>query len=307
MDGAERWPIAQRGGGRQKEPQRRAQQRDQPRQFQEIVSRNPEGRVGKLEVAINALGEDDPAVTGLKEALRQARLQPQVRPVEDRIKATKMFIERSRKRVDSVREEITKAQEAVLEGQAKLTKEEEALEDGLKRLNSLQQQAHGLSEQPPPPTAPADFARELAELRACVQALQVERDDLRAEVARQNVEGRQRNARSLAVPSPDLVMGDNSMQSLSVLAIRLHLHRTAPSPGPSLPRTTPPLDRPKFRSFFSRLPPEISWAPHFGPHGRDRHPHQEHLPPPRAHHTAHPNTGRPHPAPLNTREQSGFG
>ena len=132
--------------------------------------------------------------------------------VDDRIKATKMFIERSRKRVDSVREEITKAQEAVLEAQAKLAKEEEALEDGLKRLNSLQQEADGLSEQPPPPAAPADFARELAELRACVQALQVERDDLRAEVARQNVEGRPRNARSLAVPSPDLVMGDNSVQ-----------------------------------------------------------------------------------------------
>ena len=199
-----RWRSVEVG---QKEPQRRAQQRDQPRQFQERVSRNPD-----------EAGEDDPAVTGLKEALRQARLQAQVRPVDDRIKATKMFIERSRKRVHSVREEITKAQEVVLEAQAKLTKEEEALEGGLKRLNSLQD---GLSEQPPPPlAAPADFAREVAELRACVQALQVERDDLRAEVARQNVEGRPRNARSLAVPSPDLVMRDNSMQSPSVLAIR---------------------------------------------------------------------------------------
>ena len=47
------------------------------------------------------------------------------------------------------------------------------------------------------------------------KALQVERDDLR-----EDVEGRPRNARSLAVPSPDLVMGDNSMQSPSVLAIR---------------------------------------------------------------------------------------
>ena len=81
-------------------------------------------------------------------------------------------------------------------------KKEEALEDGLKRLNSLQQEADGLSEQPPPLAAPADFARELAELRVCVQALQVERDDLRAEVARENVEGRPKNARSLAVPSP---------------------------------------------------------------------------------------------------------
>ena len=57
---------------------------------------------GSWRFAISALGEDDPAVTGLKEALRQARLQAQVRPVEDRIKATKMCIERSRKRVDSV-------------------------------------------------------------------------------------------------------------------------------------------------------------------------------------------------------------
>ena len=203
---AERWPMAQRGGGRQKERQRRAQQRDQPRQFQETSFPQPRrgdfrgGRVGKLEVAINASGEDDPAVTELKEAHRRARWTIASR--------TKMFIERSRKRVDSVREEITMAQEA------------KRLEDGSKRLNSLEQEADGLSEQPPPPTAPADFARELAELRACVQALQVERDDLRAEVARQNVEGRPRNARSLAVPSPDPMMGDNSMQLPSVLAIR---------------------------------------------------------------------------------------
>ena len=120
--------------------------------------------------------------------------------------------------MDSVQEEITMAQAAVLEAQAKLTKEEEAWED-LKRLNSVTR-GGCLSEQQPPPTVPADFARELAELRACVQALQVERD-LRAEVAKQNVEGRSRNARSLAVPSPDFVMGDNLVQSYSVLAVSL--------------------------------------------------------------------------------------
>ena len=69
-------------------------------------------------------------------------------------------------------------------------------------------------------TTCSSCARELAEVRACVQALQVERDDLRAEVAKQNMEGRPRNARSLAVPSPDHVMGDNSVQPHSVLAIR---------------------------------------------------------------------------------------
>ena len=89
------------------------------------------GRVGKLEVAISALGEDDPAVTGL-EALRQARLEAQVRPVDDRIKATKMFIERARKR-----EEITKAQAAVLEAQAKLTKKEAGFRKRVGRIEGL--------------------------------------------------------------------------------------------------------------------------------------------------------------------------
>ena len=40
------------------------------------------------------------------------------------------------------------------------------------------------------------------------------------EVARQNVEGKPRNARLFAVPSGDLVTGDNLVQSHSVLAIR---------------------------------------------------------------------------------------
>ena len=46
-------------------------------------------RAGKLEAAISALGESDPTVPALKEALRQVRLQAQVRPVEERIEGTK--------------------------------------------------------------------------------------------------------------------------------------------------------------------------------------------------------------------------
>ena len=44
---------------------------------------------------------NDPIVVALKEALRQARLQTQVRFVEERIESTKLFIERARKRVSS--------------------------------------------------------------------------------------------------------------------------------------------------------------------------------------------------------------
>ena len=61
----------------------------------------------------------------------------------------------------------------------------------------------------PPPTAPADFAQELAELRVCVE-LQRERDELRSELDSRVGEGqetRQLKTRSLA-PFPDLVMGD---------------------------------------------------------------------------------------------------
>ena len=90
--------------------------------------------------------------------------------------------------------EITKAQEAV--AQAKLTKEEEALEDGLKRLNSLQQEADGLSEQPPPPAAPAEFCKRVGRIE-CLCPSTPSREGRSS-----NVESRPRNARSLAVPSP---------------------------------------------------------------------------------------------------------
>ena len=79
-------------------------------------------RLGKLEAEMSSLGADEQAVAGRKEGLRQAGLQAQFRHVDDRIEVTKMFIKRSRKRVGSVRKEITKAQSAVREHMPNWTK-----------------------------------------------------------------------------------------------------------------------------------------------------------------------------------------
>ena len=67
------------------------------------VSRDPDQavadaqvRVGKLEAAIAARGEDDSAVLGLKDALERVRCQAQARPVNRRIQWTQVrsFAER---------------------------------------------------------------------------------------------------------------------------------------------------------------------------------------------------------------------
>ena len=51
----------------------------------------------KLEVAMQAIGEDDPAAMGLKEALQRARVQAQLRQVQDWISHTEAFLNRSRR------------------------------------------------------------------------------------------------------------------------------------------------------------------------------------------------------------------
>ena len=173
-------------------------------------------RVSRLEAAISSLGDNDSATAGLKEALRQARLMAQVRPVEDRIAGTKMFIERSKKRIITLQEAVVKAQAAVVEAQAKLVAEEEALRDGEQRLVTLDREASCLPQQPPP-TVPADFAQELAQLRASVQELRRERDDLRAEMSKRGDKRSRGRSRSLANPSSDLITGDFSLQRVPVV------------------------------------------------------------------------------------------
>ena len=84
----------------QKDNRRAAQVNDQGQR----VSRDPDktvtvakARAGKFEAAIAALGADDLAVPGLKEALERVRSQAQPRPL-DQIQWTQEFVARATKR-----------------------------------------------------------------------------------------------------------------------------------------------------------------------------------------------------------------
>ena len=72
------------------------------------VMANARARVLKLEAAIAAVGESDPTCATLREALARAKSQAQERPVADRMKHTNIFIERARKRVSSLQEDVKK-------------------------------------------------------------------------------------------------------------------------------------------------------------------------------------------------------
>ena len=95
--------------------------------------------------------------------------QAQERPVADRIKHTNIFIERAKKRVASLQQDVT----------------------------------NGVPGCP----VPCNFASELAQLTACVAELQLERDDLRAKLQNSSAqEDRERKQpRTLASSTLDLV------------------------------------------------------------------------------------------------------
>ena len=95
----------------------------------------------------------------LREALKTAKAQCQVRPVEDRIASTNDFFERARKRIVACQVEVSQAQESLVKAQSKLHQEEQGLSDGEARLATLMQEsADGLRMEEVPPTIPADFA-----------------------------------------------------------------------------------------------------------------------------------------------------
>ena len=111
-----------------------------------------------------AVGDSDQ----LQDALKKANAQTEVRPVAERIASSKVFIECDKKRIIAGREEDTKAHEVLTKAQAQLLTEERGLADAEARLATLLiEESNGVAT--PPPTAPADFAQELAELRHCVQ------------------------------------------------------------------------------------------------------------------------------------------
>ena len=90
--------------------------------------------VVKLEAALMAIGEEDPAVAGLLEALSKARLQAQVRPVQDRITHTEAFLSRSKKKLDFLNAEASRIQEELAQVSAKIR-------DGEHRLEALKAEA----------------------------------------------------------------------------------------------------------------------------------------------------------------------
>ena len=97
------WPQAPRRGQNKlqqhvfkKEANKSTQQHSPPPLQQ--PSRSP---VSRLESAISVLGEDNPHTRPLQEALKVAKMQATVPPIQDRIQACKAYLERARKRVAS--------------------------------------------------------------------------------------------------------------------------------------------------------------------------------------------------------------
>ena len=89
-----------------------------------------QARVVKFEAALMAIGEEDPAAAGLQEALSKARLQAQVRPVQDRITHTEAFLSRSKKKLEILNAEASRIQEELAQVSARIR-------DGERRLEAL--------------------------------------------------------------------------------------------------------------------------------------------------------------------------
>ena len=123
------------------------------------VERGESGHRSRIsEVAMNAVGEDDPTYPTLRDSLKQA----QIRPVEDRIKATTSFIERAKRRIGEHQADILRFQEQLAEDKSE---EEKACQEANPQPRWI-------------------CAAELAQLRNCVRELQRERerDELRAKL-----------------------------------------------------------------------------------------------------------------------------
>ena len=93
-----------------------------------------QARVVKLEAAIVAIGDEDPAAAGLKEALAKARVQAQLRPVQDWIAHTEAFLDRSRKKMEALSAEVSRIQEVMAQLRTKI-------QDGVSWLEVLQTEA----------------------------------------------------------------------------------------------------------------------------------------------------------------------
>ena len=163
------------------------------------------GQVGSSD---GGIGRSRPYIPCPSGGIEEAKAQSQARPVEERIASSKVFIERAKKRIGICQEEVARAQQVLSKAQAKLQSEEQGLAEGEARLADLIAESERSREERVPPTMPANFARELAELRACVQELREENSDLRSKLQSGVGGGEERErkqARNLSNSTLDLV------------------------------------------------------------------------------------------------------
>ena len=80
-----------------------------PSRAPEVAFADVVDEVKRLEAAIEVLGGDNVHAKGLQAAFRSARPKTKVLPVSERIEACKMFVERTKKRVQRVQEVVNKA------------------------------------------------------------------------------------------------------------------------------------------------------------------------------------------------------
>ena len=190
---AHRWPRASHQGGHTRQvpggrrqsvglpqgpPTRQKSAEPVRRRFTPAqVASEASTKVSRLERCIALLSPDDTAeLKSLQAALARARAQTVLPHPAKQVEDCEEYCTRAKRRLEKARETAKAAQEAA-------ARFEQELQEGLQRLEDLRAAAAPLPVNPgtvdPPPTLPADMVAEVSQLRAAVQALTRERDDLR--------------------------------------------------------------------------------------------------------------------------------
>ena len=241
-----KWPKARQQTphiGWRGQPERRAEQDRRAPSDPDTIMANGRVRITKLETTMQSVRESDPMYPNLLEALKTARNQAHVKPLQDRIAGTESFLERARKRVVHARQEVDNAREKL----AGHCRGQVGPRGRWPRLSALREEAYGMPRNPPP-TVPADFVQKLTRLQSFVEEFRRERDEFRAElVAQTATESRPRKSnRSLSTPAPNL--GDVSSSQMVASTAK----RSAPELS-TLMETL--IDRAEFAVRFSQSVP----------------------------------------------------
>ena len=124
-------------------------------------------RVSKLEAALRAVGDDDDTAPNLREALKRARLQAVPLSIPDKVAQCESFLERARKREAAARE-------LLLQAQTELTRLSADVVEGEQRLATFRAEL----ERPQSPVVSVDMSAEVQRLRAPVEQLSKEKEDV---------------------------------------------------------------------------------------------------------------------------------